>query len=84
MATDHVKKLPIFWGHGRQDPLVRFSWAEQSIAFLKSKLGVREATSDNATGLEFHGYNNLMHSANDQEIVDLQAWMKKVLPETEA
>lgn len=81
MANDHARKLPIFWGHGRQDPLVRYIWAEQSVEFLKSQIGIREATQDDPTGLEFHGYNGLVHSASEKEVDDLQTWLCKVLPE---
>lgn len=78
--NDHAKKLPLFWGHGKSDPLIRFTWAEQSIKFLKESLGFPEATKENPVGIEFHGYNGLVHSASDEEIEDLQAWLEKVLP----
>ena len=83
MASDHATKLPIFWGHGRQDPLVRFKWAEESDTFLRTSLRVREATSEDPVGLEFHGYPGLVHSANDAELDDLQTWLKKVIPAQE-
>ena len=80
MMSDHARKLPIFWGHGKQDPLVRYEWAEQSVVFMKSTLGIHDATADDIAGIEFHGYNGLVHSADDREIDDLQAWLCKVLP----
>ena len=83
MASDHTTKLPVFWGHGRQDPLVKFRWAENSATFLRNNLNVRDATSDNPIGLEFHGYPGLVHSANDAELDDLQKWLQKVVPEQE-
>ena len=81
MLNDHAKNLPIFWGHGRQDPLVRYIWAEQSVNYLKNVLGLSEATGDDPTGIEFHGYHGLVHSASDKEIDDLQTWLCKVVPE---
>lgn len=30
MISDHVKKLPIFWGHGTADPLVKLEIATRS------------------------------------------------------
>ncbi|GJE87483.1 phospholipase/carboxylesterase [Phanerochaete sordida] len=83
MMSDHARKLPVFWGHGKNDPLVKFAWAEQSVKFLKENLGISEATATNPTGIEFHGYNGLVHSANDEEIEDLQAWLAKVMPAKE-
>lgn len=80
MMSDHAKKMPIFWGHGKSDPLVKFPWAEQSIEFMKKDLGIPEATKDNITGVEFHAYPGLVHSANDEELDDLQEWLTKVLP----
>ena len=80
MMSDHAKKLPIFWGHGTSDPLIRFTWAEQSLKFLKESLGFSDATKENLVGIEFHAYKGLVHSANDEEIEDLQEWLEKVLP----
>ena len=80
MASDHGNKLPIFWGHGKQDPLVHFPWAEKSVEFLKTKLGVKEATSDDPVGIDFHAYNGLVHSANDREMDDLRVLLEKVVP----
>lgn len=81
MANDHAKKLPIFWGHGKNDPLVRFEWAKNSVNFLKNDLGISEATKDQPTGLQFFAYPGLVHSANDEEVEDLQAWLEKVMPD---
>lgn len=83
MANDHVKKIPIFWGHGKSDPLVRYPWAEQSVNFLKVQLRIAEATKENAVGIEFHGYVGLVHSANDEEVEDLQTWLERVIPAKE-
>lgn len=47
MKTERAHLLPIFWGHGTADPVVRYSWGEQSRDKLKS-LGFNS--------LEFHSY----------------------------
>lgn len=80
MMNDHAKKIPIFWGHGQADPLVKFAFAEQSTAFLKNQLGITEVKGDDLSGLEFHSYPGLVHSANDEEIEHLQTWLERVLP----
>lgn len=35
METDHAKKLPIFWGHGTDDQVVKYSWGQQSVEKLR-------------------------------------------------
>ncbi|KAI0089251.1 Phospholipase/carboxylesterase [Irpex rosettiformis] len=80
MTNDHAKKIPIFWGHGQSDPLVRYQWAQRSKAFLENELGIGEAKGDSRVGLEFHGYPGLVHSAGDEELQDMQTWLGKVLP----
>lgn len=80
MMNDHAKKIPIFWGHGISDPLVKYMWAERSVDFLKSELGIGPVSADNPAGLEFRGYRGLTHSASDEELEHLQAWMKKIIP----
>ncbi|KAI0340877.1 Phospholipase/carboxylesterase [Trametopsis cervina] len=83
MLSDHAKNLPIFWGHGKDDPLVRYQWAQKSTAFLENELGIGAANTETNVGLEFHGYAGLTHSASEAELEDLQAWLKKVMPATE-
>lgn len=78
--NDHAKKIPIFWGHGISDPLVKYTWAQRSVDFLKSDLGIGPVSGDSPSGLEFHGYRGLTHSASDEELEHLQAWMKKIIP----
>lgn len=80
MLNDHAKKMPIFWGHGQDDPLVRLAFAKQSVDFLRNDLGIPEAAKDSALGVQFNTYPGLVHSANDEEVDDLQAWLEKVIP----
>ena len=108
MISDHVKKLPIFWGHGKDDPLVRYVWGEQSgssyhdieclviqwiscnptiiAEYLKTQLGIKipDASELKPVGIDFHGYEGLPHSAGEQELEDLQEWLKKVVPKGNA
>ncbi|KAI0686491.1 Phospholipase/carboxylesterase [Cytidiella melzeri] len=82
MLSEHAKRLPIFWGHGQDDPLVKYQWAQRSTAFLDSVLGIGPAKGDSVVGVEFHAYPGLVHSASEEELEDLQTWLKKVLPST--
>ena len=47
MKSERAHLLPIFWGHGTADPVVRYSWGKESRDKLKS-LGFNK--------LEFHSY----------------------------
>lgn len=78
MLGDNAKLLPIFWGHGICDPLVKYEGAQQSVQFITNDLGICVATEDNIIGLEFHAYDGLVHSVNDHELQDLRAWLRKV------
>jgi len=86
MSTRHAASLPIFWGHGTNDPLVKYQFGEESAHFLTKELRVPLAASlvtpDAAglKGLAFNSYNGVGHSADPKELVDLRNWLKKVIP----
>jgi predicted esterase len=82
MMTDYAKQIPIFWGHGMQDPLVRFDIAQASRDFLKAQ-GVPIASEIGGKGLSFNAYPGVQHSTNMQELEDLTTFIKKVIPPTE-
>ncbi|RPD67376.1 Phospholipase/carboxylesterase [Lentinus tigrinus ALCF2SS1-7] len=85
MVSDHAKKLPIFWGHGTVDPIVRFDRATLSMEFLKKELGINNVEPENVLngGIEFHAYEGLPHSADPEELDDLKTFLKKVVPAQE-
>jgi len=82
MSTRHAASLPIFWGHGTNDPLVKYQFGKESAQFLTKELGVPLASlvAPDAAGLAFHSYNGVGHSADPKELVDLRNWLKKVIP----
>jgi len=61
---------PLLMCHGEADPLVKYQWGVSSFKVLEG-LGVQGT---------FKSYKNLVHSANDQEIEDVNQFLKKVLP----
>lgn len=83
MVSDHAKNLSIFWGHGKRDQLIRYKWGESSVTFLKEQIGVKDAdpAKPEEGGIVFRGYDDLDHSVNEAEILDAQAWLKKIVPE---
>lgn len=80
MITEYTKSLPIFWGHGQQDVVVKYAWTEASVEFLKNDLGICVATKDNIRGIELHSYKGLEHGTCEAELEDLRDWVSKVIP----
>jgi predicted esterase len=78
MLSDHYKKLPIFWGHGTDDPLVRFEIGTASRDWLHAA-GVADAPAGEP-GLSFNAYKGVPHSTSPQELDDLKAFLVKVVP----
>jgi len=72
--------IPIFWGHGKDDPLVPMSIVGQSREELQG-VGVNEAKESGEPGIFFNLYPNMGHSANPKEIDDWANWLKKVIPQ---
>jgi len=80
MLSDNAKTLPIFWGHGIADPLVRLDFATRSVDFLKSSCGISESDDKTLSGLKFRTYKDLEHSSSKEELSDLKYWLKSVIP----
>ena len=72
MFSAEATTTPIFWGHGKSDNVVPYRFGAGSVQILKDKLGFKD--------LEFKSYEGVGHSADTQEIADLGAWLKRVLP----
>jgi len=89
MMSTNVSNLPIFWGHGKNDPLVTYpKMGKPSADFLVDELGVKRVDEDSQTtgipvGLEFYGYEGVVHSASEEELDDLRNWLKRVIPKQE-
>jgi lysophospholipase-1 len=67
MAGPHAKTVPIFWGHGEKDPLVKFAFGRASAERLTTVVGCSE--------LSFRSYPELEHSASEQELSDIRGWL---------
>lgn len=71
MRTDANKNTPIFQAHGGLDNVVKLVWGKAAKQALEEKLGLE---------VEWHCYPRLTHSADPQEITDMDNWMQKRLP----
>lgn len=82
MASSNVSDIPIFWGHGKNDPLVTYlKMGKASADFLVDELEVKRVEGTGVPiGLEFHGYEGVVHSASEEELDDLRTWLKRVVP----
>ena len=80
MLNDHAKTIPIFWGHGADDPLVRAEFATRSVKFLKTQCDISETDGEALAGLKFKMYPELEHSSSPEELSDLKSWLKSVIP----
>ncbi|EED15364.1 phospholipase, putative [Talaromyces stipitatus ATCC 10500] len=65
-------KTPFFVAHGYEDPVVKYEFGDMTQKRLKGM----------GFDVEFHSYRGLGHSADPQEIEDLETFMAKVLPPT--
>ncbi|THH31924.1 hypothetical protein EUX98_g2292 [Antrodiella citrinella] len=95
MVNDHVKKMPIFWGHGESDPMVKFPFATRSVVkrtflvlveYLKTQLKISDTDIPEPPakpiGLSFHSYPGMQHSTCEEELADLRKWLSSVVPQT--
>lgn len=60
---------PIFHGHGELDPIVALSLGKRSVDWMVDVYGFQRA--------EFHSYQGLQHSANEQELYEVYQFTKK-------
>jgi phospholipase/carboxylesterase len=63
--------VPIFYAHGRFDPMIEISRAERSVAQL----------TEHGYAVEWHEYP-MEHSVCLEEIQAISAWLSKVIPPT--
>ena len=66
------KDTPFFMGHGDSDEVVKYTWGEKTAEFLRKELGHK---------VEFKTYRGLPHSADPDEINDLEEFIKKCILE---
>ena len=66
------KETPIFMGHGDIDPVVQYSWGQMTSQTLKEA----------GCTVDFRTYKGLTHSADPQEMDDLETFLREQLPAT--
>ncbi|KAJ1308570.1 hypothetical protein OPQ81_004269 [Rhizoctonia solani] len=72
LLSPSATSTPIFWGHGTADAVVPYKFGQMSVEHMQGSLGF--------ANIQFNSYKGMAHSADQQEIADLGAWLKKVIP----
>jgi len=80
MMSDYARTLPIFFGHGTADSVVRFRHGKQSAEYLKSDCGIKEATEEDLVGVTFKSYGSMGHEASPRELNDVAKFLQAVIP----
>ncbi|KAJ8453714.1 hypothetical protein ONZ45_g19598 [Pleurotus djamor] len=80
MASSNASSIPVFWGQGTQDPLVKSTFGRESADFLVTELGMPVGKPNECRGLSFITYDGLGHATNQAELADMCNWMKKAIP----
>ena len=70
--TDGKENTPIFSGHGDVDPMVPLQWAQLSHQALQM-IGF--------SNLTFKTYGGLGHSSTEEEMEDVNDWIKNTSPQ---
>ena len=81
MASPTASSMPIFWGHGSADPLVKAEYSKTSSDFLVQQLGMPIARpEDFKKGISYNVYEGVGHTTTQKELADLKEWIKKIIP----
>jgi predicted esterase len=65
-----VSTLSILWCHGVMDDVIPISFAKDALAFLQDSAGIPTSK------LEFHAYDGLGHTIEDNEVDDVTTWLR--------
>ncbi|TFK46899.1 Phospholipase/carboxylesterase [Heliocybe sulcata] len=96
MMSPHATSLPIFWGHGVLDPLIKYVFATSSVEVMEKQLGMKVTRNPGMDekdkrvgpiptdgGIVFNSYDGVGHFTLQKELDDVRDWIKQVLPKTE-
>ncbi len=80
MMSDYARTLPIFIGHGTEDPVVAFRHGQKSVEYLTSDCGIKKATDEDLVGVTFKSYDFMGHHSAPRELKDVAEFLQKVIP----
>ncbi|EMR11445.1 hypothetical protein PNEG_00464 [Pneumocystis murina B123] len=70
MLTECNLNIPIFMGHGKNDPIVKFEYGQESARILAEQLKLN---------VNWKAYDGLQHSVNEHELKDFSVWLGNIL-----
>ncbi|GJN90592.1 hypothetical protein Rhopal_003604-T1 [Rhodotorula paludigena] len=74
LFSPHARDTPLLWLHGRADPHLSYANAELGISrLLFSPISMTDIT--------FHGYEDLAHTYNDEELREVEGWFAAKVPQ---
>jgi len=81
MLSDHARSIPIFWGHGSADPLIKYEVCERSVEYLKTECGIKLLGDDDqgGVGVRCRVYEGMAHSSCPEELDHLRSWLRSVV-----
>lgn len=81
LASKDAASIPVFWGHGEMDTLVKLPFAKGSAELLINEVGIPRASgSTEADGVAWNLYKGIGHGTNQLELDNLKEWIKKAIP----
>ncbi|TFK43840.1 Phospholipase/Carboxylesterase-domain-containing protein [Crucibulum laeve] len=81
MASPKAAEVPLFWGHGAVDPLVKREFSKSSVEFLNQSLGMPLAASrKEGKGISYNIYDGIGHTTNPRELEELKEFITTVIP----
>ncbi|KAH7343877.1 Phospholipase/carboxylesterase [Rhizoctonia solani] len=72
LLSSNAASTQIFWGHGTSDGVVPYKFGQLSVQHMQKNL--------NFANIQFNSYKGMAHSADQQEIADLGAWLRNIIP----
>ncbi|KIL70379.1 hypothetical protein M378DRAFT_620346 [Amanita muscaria Koide BX008] len=72
MMSPHATSIPLFWGHGTADTIVKYDHCKKCVEYLTKTCGIH--------GIKCEAYRDMTHVAGPQELEDLKSWLKAVVP----
>jgi len=80
LASQNANTIPIFWGQGTADPLVKAQITKDSTEYLIGQLGVPRAKPGEFGGLSYNTYDGMGHVTVEKELNDLKTFIIKAIP----
>ncbi len=80
--SDQGALTPLAMHHGTGDQVVKYKWAEESFARLKSlHKGPSSTASGAGDNCTFTTYRGMGHTVSEEELGNIGEWLRRALPQ---